>query len=75
MATFRITIHGRSGHASSPGLGVNAVEKCATFIEALSAWSRGLSKTPDRDLGGTIATPTMIKRRDQEQCDTWIRAS
>jgi succinyl-diaminopimelate desuccinylase len=60
LATFRITFTGRSGHASSPALGVNAVEKCAGFVEALSAWRRSLSKTPDRDLGSTIATPTMV---------------
>jgi acetylornithine deacetylase ArgE len=61
LADFRITVRGRSGHASRPELGVNAIEKCATVIGAVSAWSRGLSKAPDTDLGCTIATPTVIR--------------
>jgi acetylornithine deacetylase ArgE len=61
LADFRITVKGRSGHASRPELGVNAIEKCASVVEALSAWSRSLSKAPDRDLGSTIATPTVVK--------------
>jgi succinyl-diaminopimelate desuccinylase len=61
LADFRITIRGRSGHASTPELGVNAIEKCARVIDAISAWSLSLRKTPDRDLGSTIATPTVIK--------------
>jgi succinyl-diaminopimelate desuccinylase len=60
LADFRITITGRSGHASSPQLGVNAVEKCATVVEGLSAWGRALKKTVDKDLGSTIVTPTMV---------------
>jgi acetylornithine deacetylase ArgE len=61
LADFKITIRGRSGHASRPELGVNAIEKCSRVIEAISAWSLGLRKTPDRDLGSTIATPTVVK--------------
>jgi acetylornithine deacetylase ArgE len=60
-ATFRVTITGRSGHASNPDLGVNAIEKCASFVDALSAWRRDISATTDRELGSTIATPTMVK--------------
>jgi acetylornithine deacetylase ArgE len=61
LADFRISINGRSGHASRPDLGVNAVEKCATIIEGLYAWGRILGKTNDRDLGSTIVTPTMVR--------------
>jgi len=61
LADFRISVRGRSGHASKPELGVNAIEKCASIIQAISAWSRNLSKTPDTDLGATIATPTVVK--------------
>jgi succinyl-diaminopimelate desuccinylase len=60
LADFRISITGRSGHASRPDLGVNAIEKCASVIEGLSAWRRTLSKTKDRDLGSTIVTPTVV---------------
>jgi acetylornithine deacetylase ArgE len=61
LADFRISITGRSGHASRPDLGVNAVEKCARIIEALSAWGRTLGNTKDTDLGSTIVTPTMVR--------------
>lgn len=61
LADFRITVTGRSGHASKPELGVNAVEKCADLIEAISLWGRTLRKDADRDLGSTIATPTVIR--------------
>jgi len=61
LADFRITVRGRSGHASKPELGVNAIEKCASIVEALSAWSRSLGRAPDRELGSTIATPTVVR--------------
>ena len=61
LADFRITVRGRSGHASRPELGVNAIEKCASVVEALSAWSRSLGKGPDTDLGSTLATPTVVR--------------
>lgn len=60
-ATFKVTLGGKSGHASRPELGVNAIEKCASFVEALSAWTKSVSKTTDPDLGATIATPTVVK--------------
>jgi succinyl-diaminopimelate desuccinylase len=61
LADFRITVVGRSGHASRPDMGVNAIEKCASIIEAISVWERTLTKAPDSDLGPTIATPTVVK--------------
>lgn len=60
LADFRITVVGRSGHASNPDLGVNAVEKCAKIIEAVSRWSKSLRKYPDSVLGPTLATPTVV---------------
>jgi acetylornithine deacetylase ArgE len=60
LADFRISITGRSGHASSPQLGVNAIEKCASIVEALSVWRRTLRKALDKDLGSTIVTPTVV---------------
>ena len=59
-ATFKVTFIGRSGHASKPELGVNAIEKCAAFVDALSAWIVSISKATDPDLGATIATPTIV---------------
>lgn len=60
LADFRIIVTGRSGHASRPDLGVNAIEKCAAIIDAISTWERALGRSPDADLGPTIATPTVI---------------
>lgn len=59
-ATFKVAVEGRSGHASRPELGVNAIEKCKEFIEGLSDWNKAVGSTRDPDLGPTIATPTMI---------------
>jgi succinyl-diaminopimelate desuccinylase len=61
-ATFRVTVLGKGGHASSPRMGVNAIEKCADFIDALSAWRLKVESTNEEqeELGSTIATPTMI---------------
>jgi succinyl-diaminopimelate desuccinylase len=60
-AVFRVTILGKGGHASSPRMGVNAIEKCADFIDALSAWRLKVESTnEEQELGPTIATPTMV---------------
>ncbi len=74
LADFRVIVKGRSAHASTPDMGVNAVEKCADIIEAISFWERTLAKSPDDDLGPTIATPTVIKGGTKsnvipEQCE------
>jgi acetylornithine deacetylase/succinyl-diaminopimelate desuccinylase-like protein len=37
-APFRLTVHGRSGHASRPGIADNALVKAAPLIEALGAF-------------------------------------
>lgn len=60
LADFRVTVKGKSGHASRPDMGVNAIEKCADIVQAISAWERTLTKAPDADLGPTIATPTVV---------------
>jgi acetylornithine deacetylase/succinyl-diaminopimelate desuccinylase-like protein len=43
-APFRLRVHGRSGHASMPGIADNALVKAAPLIEALGAY------TPDQQL-------------------------
>jgi acetylornithine deacetylase/succinyl-diaminopimelate desuccinylase-like protein len=37
-APFRITVHGRSGHASRPGIADNALVKAAPLVEALGGF-------------------------------------
>jgi acetylornithine deacetylase/succinyl-diaminopimelate desuccinylase-like protein len=44
-APFRLTVHGRSGHASMPGIADNALVKAAVLIERLAAYR------PERTLG------------------------
>jgi len=44
-APFRLTVHGRSGHASMPGIADNALVKAAALIERLAAFR------PERTLG------------------------
>jgi acetylornithine deacetylase/succinyl-diaminopimelate desuccinylase-like protein len=44
-APFRLTVHGRSGHASMPGIADNALVKAASLIERLAAYR------PEQTLG------------------------
>ena len=37
-APFKVRVHGRSGHASMPGIGDNALVKAARYLEALGAY-------------------------------------
>src|SRR4029453_15199110 len=37
-APFTVRVHGRSGHASMPGIGDNALVKAARYLEALGAY-------------------------------------
>jgi acetylornithine deacetylase/succinyl-diaminopimelate desuccinylase-like protein len=37
-APFRLRVHGRSGHASMPGIADNALVKAARYVEALGAY-------------------------------------
>jgi acetylornithine deacetylase/succinyl-diaminopimelate desuccinylase-like protein len=37
-APFRLTVHGRSGHASMPGIADNALVKAAVLVQALGAY-------------------------------------
>jgi acetylornithine deacetylase/succinyl-diaminopimelate desuccinylase-like protein len=44
-APFRLTVHGRSGHASMPGIADNALVKAAVLVERLAVYR------PERTLG------------------------
>ena len=48
-APFRITVHGRSGHASMPGIADNALVKAAPLIEKLAAFR------PEPSIGPEVA--------------------
>ena len=72
LADFRITVKGRSGHASRPRPGSERDREVRDIVQAISAWERTLTKAPDADLGPTIATPTVVQRRHEEQRDTGL---
>ena len=44
-APFRLRVHGRSGHASMPGIADNALVKAAPLIEALAALPAGARRS------------------------------
>ena len=46
---FRVTVHGRSGHASMPGIADNALVKAAPLIEKLAAYR------PEASIGPEVA--------------------
>jgi acetylornithine deacetylase/succinyl-diaminopimelate desuccinylase-like protein len=48
-APFRLTVHGRSGHASMPGIADNALVKAAPLIEKLASYQ------PEPSIGPEVA--------------------
>jgi acetylornithine deacetylase/succinyl-diaminopimelate desuccinylase-like protein len=46
-APFRLRVHGRSGHASMPGIADNALVKAARYVEALGAYEPPRSMIPE----------------------------
>jgi acetylornithine deacetylase/succinyl-diaminopimelate desuccinylase-like protein len=48
-APFRLRVHGRSGHASMPGIADNALVKGARIVERLAEYEPGLTHTPETE--------------------------
>jgi acetylornithine deacetylase/succinyl-diaminopimelate desuccinylase-like protein len=46
-APFRLRVHGRSGHASMPGIADNALVKAARYVEALAAYEPPREMIPE----------------------------
>ena len=46
-APFKVRVHGRSGHASMPGIGDNALVKAARYLEALGAYEPPVELIPE----------------------------
>ena len=57
---IRVNFFGKSSHASTPELGVNAIEYACKFVSELDGARSELSAVRDSLLGSTILTPTMI---------------
>ena len=49
---IRITVHGRTSHASTPWMGLNAIEKSMPILEGLMAM-----RFPEAEIGGGITNP------------------
>jgi acetylornithine deacetylase/succinyl-diaminopimelate desuccinylase-like protein len=63
-APFRLRVHGRSGHASKPGIADNALVKAAPLIEALAAYR------PEAEIGpevGAFLDVVLGERPEPEQ--------
>ncbi len=48
-APFRVRVHGRSGHASMPGISDNALVKAARYMEALGSYEPPLELIPEAE--------------------------
>jgi acetylornithine deacetylase/succinyl-diaminopimelate desuccinylase-like protein len=46
-APFKLRVHGRSGHASMPGIADNALVKAARYVEALGAYETPFELVPE----------------------------
>jgi len=57
---LKVNFQGKSSHASTPELGVNAIEYASKFIGKLEDVRQELSQRKDPLLGSTTLTPTMI---------------
>src|SRR5579862_5463769 len=70
-APFRIRVHGRSGHASMPGIADNALVKAATLIERLVAYRPEPQLQQEveaflRAVLGDVPTPGSVLARARE---------
>ena len=48
-APFKVCVHGRSGHASMPGIGDNALVKAARYLEALASYEPPRELIPEAE--------------------------
>ena len=57
---IKVNFKGRGAHASTPELGINAIEDACQFVERLGDVRKELAQTKDDLLGNTTLTPTMM---------------
>jgi acetylornithine deacetylase/succinyl-diaminopimelate desuccinylase family protein len=57
---LKVNFVGKSAHAGTPQLGVNAVEHVCKFVDSLESVRADLSKEKNELLGSTTLTPTLI---------------
>lgn len=65
-APFRLLVHGRSGHASMPGIADNALVRAAGLVERLAAFSPSPRLTPETEAFfgalGDVPEPAAVAR-------------
>ena len=61
LVWFDLKVQGKSAHASSPELGVNAIEKAMMISQALKKYGVKISEKSHKLLGRALCTITMIK--------------
>jgi acetylornithine deacetylase/succinyl-diaminopimelate desuccinylase-like protein len=48
-ASLKLVVHGRSGHASMPGIADNALVNAAPYLERIGTWQPPLAHTPETE--------------------------
>lgn len=56
---LEVTVHGRAAHGSTPGAGVNALEKMSALVLLLGDYSRRLSRRTFTTPEGKVMHPTL----------------
>src|SRR5205823_11591241 len=72
-APFLLRVHGRSGHASMPGIADNALVKAAPLIQALGAYEAERSLEPE--MIAAIETVTGTAPASPDDAIEWARAA
>ncbi len=72
-----ITVHGMAAHASSPGMGINAIATMGKLLLVLNSYAYRVSKNKDPLLGRSSSEATMIHGGERinvipEQCTVCI---
>ncbi len=56
---LNVRVHGRAAHGSTPGRGINALEKMSALVLALDGYKRGLARRTFRAPDGRLLRPTL----------------
>jgi succinyl-diaminopimelate desuccinylase len=56
---LNVRVHGRAAHGSTPGKGINALEKMSALVLALDGYKRALARRTFRTPDGRLQRPTL----------------
>jgi len=60
VTRFRVSLQGKNAHASTPEMGVNAIENASKFIEEIRRYRSRLNEEIDPELGATVLPVTLF---------------